>query len=114
MRRLLAALALMAVLVSPAAAQQCAPVDVIVTFLQANPAVESIHVATATEVVKAVEIMNAMPPQTDDKFNTVILVTAKDGNGVALFGNDGIMCRENQMPMPGSQWQIFLRSVRTI
>lgn len=110
MRRLLLALTAACVLATSAVAQECRSVADAVAYLHAMPAVVDVYVASPAEAKNAVDILNAMPPESDDKFTDVILVTGGNGQGLIVLGNDGQMC--SAIALPAGTWRVFVRSVR--
>lgn len=110
MRRLLLTLSACLALTAPVHAQECRSVPDAVAYLHAMPAVVDVYVANPAEAKNAVDILNAMPPESDDKFTDVILVTGGNGQGLIVLGNDGQMC--SAIALPVGTWRIFVRSVR--
>jgi hypothetical protein len=108
MRKLLVLLFL--ALPTPAFAQTCIPVEVVVAQFQAHPMTADVYVASAAEAKLAVEIYNAMPPESEGKYNTVVMATAVNESGIVFVGNDNMVCEHMVLPAP--QWRIFVRSVR--
>lgn len=94
---------------SPVAAQECTPVEMVAGNLIVHPMTAEVHIATPAEVKLALEIINAMPPETNFDFDTMIFATAHTGQGLVLVGHSGI-CQ--QVAFPPREWSAFLRSVR--
>lgn len=88
----------------------CIPLDVAVNRLSETSIVADVYVTSEAETVKAVEIINAMPPETDEHFDVIILVTTKSGTGAMFFGNDGQVC--GHVEMADEMWRTVVRSVR--
>ncbi len=113
MRRFLAVLSFVAVTscgATTAFAQNCVPLADAMARMQNHPMTADVHMASAAEVKLAVEIFNAMPPQSEDKFDLVVMATATSGAGMLLLGNEGQICQG--APFPPEVWRVFVRSVR--
>lgn len=109
MRSLIVALCLLAA--TPAFAQDnCVPVATAVEHMRQHPMTASVHVALPAEAKLAVDILNAMPPETDEHYTVVIFATATSGAGLLLLGNDDAVCQN--LPVPPDMWRAFVRSVR--
>lgn len=75
------------------AQEQCLTQESVLALYMASPLYASHGNLTGDEAERAVALYNASPPQSDDKFNLVILVLAVEGHGGALLlGNDGMLC----------------------
>lgn len=92
-----------------ALAQTCLPVEAAVARLQALPGAD-IYIPSPGETKAAMDILNAMPPETDEHFDTMIFATGKDDSGLILLGMGGVVC--DALPMPAATWRVFVRSVR--
>ena len=57
----------------------------------------------------AAAIYNALPPETDDPWNHVVLFDGKAGDGMMIVGNDGTLCQGTAVPR--SHWPTLKRTV---
>jgi hypothetical protein len=93
-----------------ALAQQCMPLEMAVARWQANPNIADVYVASPSETVAAVAIFNSMPPESEEAFDVVVLVTGKDDSGAVFVGKDGEVCAT--MRVPAGAWRNFVKAVR--